>query len=134
MAYVALKPCKFAGQSFKIGESVPAGLIQPGAAMNLVKMKIIAEILDENVHAAREEKTIVHAPIKITLHTKEGDLELCPKKEGLQAVFDAMTATISEAEGIIKKIKDEDALILLNAADSRKSIKAYTEERAKALR
>lgn len=132
MAYVALKPCKFAGQSFKIGESVPAELIQPGAAMNLVKMGIIAEAGEELIAAGTE--TTIEAPISVSIHTKEGDLELNPKAEGLQAVFDAMTATISEAEGIIKKIKDEDALILLNAADSRKSIKAYTEERAKALR
>ena len=32
MAYTALKPCGFAGQKFKIGETIPEELILPGAA------------------------------------------------------------------------------------------------------
>lgn len=48
MAYTALKPCRFAGQSFRIGESVPVEVIQPGAAKSLVKMGVIAEVPSEN--------------------------------------------------------------------------------------
>ena len=39
MAYVALKPCKFAGQIFKIGERVPEEAILPGAASNRKRRK-----------------------------------------------------------------------------------------------
>lgn len=134
MAYVAIKPCRFAGQSFRIGESVPAELIQPGAAKNLVKMGIIAEEYgelavasqDNNIEAKNAETTIV-------IHAEEGDMPLNPTQEGLQAIFDVLTDNVSAAEQTINGMTDEDALILLHIADSRKSVKELAETRAKEL-
>lgn len=128
MAYVALKPCGFAGQRFKIGETIPADLILPGNSNNLVKMGIIASTDGTEAPSKAPE-----APITVTIRTSEGDMSLEPTPEGLQAVFDALTGNASDAEKTIKKMDDGDALILLNAADSRKSIKEATEARAKAL-
>ena len=136
MAYIALKPCGFAGQRFKIGETIPAELIQPGAAKNLVKMEVIAATGDDlpgkaPVQAAPTIKP--HTAIAVTINTKEGALPLELTPEGLQSVFDALTGNASTAEGIVAEMTDQDALILLNATDSRKTIKAATEERAAAL-
>lgn len=131
MAYVALKPCRFAGQSFKIGEIVPVDALQPGAAKNLVRMGVIAE--SEEAAApkptAEEPELVDEIAIRINIH----DMPLDVTVDGLQAIFDVLTSTASEAENIIQEMTDEDALILLNASDSRKSIKSLTEERAKAL-
>lgn len=130
MAYIAIKPCRFAGQSFKVGESVPAEVIQPGAAKNLVKMGIIAEGEGATVKAPVAKPTIKEPEITVIIHADDGDLPLNPTPKGLQSVFDVLTSTANNAEAIIEKMTDGDALILLNATDSRKSIKALTEERA----
>lgn len=129
MAYTAIKPCRFAGQSFRIGDTVPAEVIQPGAAKNLVKMGIIAE--SGSVINAAPIKT-VKAPVnKVVIHSK--GMDLSPTPRGLQEIFDVLTANVSAAETIISEMTDDDALILLNISDSRKSVKELTEARAKAL-
>lgn len=127
MAYVALKPCRFAGQSFRIGESVPAEVIQPGAAKNLVKMGIIAEESAATMAAAPEE---TQRKITVTIHAEEGDMPLEPTEEGLQALFDVITSNVAKAEPIIEGMKDGDALILLDLADNRKSVKELARTRA----
>lgn len=138
MAYVAIKPCRFAGQSFNIGESVPAELIQPGAAKRLVKMGIIAAQKAEGFEAAtigeeKIEEGILSPGVSIIIHAEEGDIALNPAPEGMQAVFDVLTSNVSSAEPIIKDLTDEDALILLHASDSRKSIKELAWTRAQDL-
>lgn len=136
MAYIATKPCRMAGQSFRIGETIPAEFIQPGAVRNLVKMGIIAEEGENTITEPKitvTENAAVAPEIKVVIHAKEGDLELNPSQEGLQAIFDVLTDNVTAAEATIKEMTDEDALILLHIADSRKSIKELAEARAKAL-
>ena len=130
MAYVALKPCCFAGHNFKIGEIVPDAIVHPGNANNLVKMGVIAE------QNAPNETVVVHEPLDtmaVVIHAENGDLTLNLTAEGLQAVVDVLTSTVEEAEPIVEAMTDGDALILLHAADSRKGIKAAAEDRAQAL-
>jgi len=133
--YVAVKPCKFGGQRFLIGESIPADVIQPGAANNLLRMGIIAEASEGpatgTIEATQEERT--QPVIEITIHAEEGDLDLTPTPEGLQAIFDVLSTNVSGAESIINGMTDEDALILLHISDSRKSIKELAENRAQAI-
>ena len=119
MAYLALKPCSFAGQSFKIGENIPADLVQPGAAENLVKMGIIAE---EDAQPAREEKITIIVG---------GDMELRVTHAGLQAVFDVLNGTATAAQDTIEAMIDGEALILLHYTDNRKTVKDMAEARAK---
>ena len=125
MAYIAVKPCRFAGQSFKVGEIIPAEFLQPGASKNLVKMGIIAEEGGELVAPSTD--------ITVVLHTAEGDMDLNLTPEGLQAVFDALTGNVSEAEATINEMTDVDALILLDCSDKRKSVGELTKARAEAL-
>ncbi len=44
MAFIALKPCSFAGKQFKIGEAIPDGLVLPEVAPRLIKLGKIAEM------------------------------------------------------------------------------------------
>lgn len=127
MAFIALKPCKFAGQKFKIGETVPGELILPGAAKNLVKMQILAPSDSANVAVGGKS-----APLE-AVEITAGDMTLEISKAGLQHIFDALTANAENAGKIVDEMTDGDALILLHMSDSRKSIKAAAEARAKAL-
>lgn len=128
MTYIALKPCSFAGQKFKIGDKIPGGCILPGAAKNLVKMEKIA-LAD----GAGASMPIPNGPIAVTARAEGGDMALQLTDIGLQQIFDALTANVEGAEKIIETMTDGDALILLHMCDSRKGVKAAAEERAKAL-
>ena len=128
MAYIALKPCTFAGQKFKIGDSIPAEVLLPGAIKNLVKMEKIA-----STDASGATMPIPNGPIAVTARTEGGDMALNLTDIGLQQIFDALTANVENAENIIETMDDGDALILLHMCDSRKGVKAAAEARAKAL-
>ena len=134
MAYTALKPCKFAGQRFNVGDSVPAELVQPGAAKNLIKMGRLA-MTNDTTQSTEPKEIIIESPsiISLAIHAEEGDLPLDLTPEGLQAAVDAMTSTVNDAEPIIKEMTDEDALIFLDACDQRKSIGELAKERAQEL-
>lgn len=129
--YVALKPCRFAGKDFLIGDHIPAELLQPGAAPALIKMGKIAD-----PHAEKAAPAIV-APVstnlELTVPVEEGRLALNVTKEGLQSIFDILCTNVEGAEKIIDEMTDSDALILLHIVDGRKSIKTAAEERAQAI-
>lgn len=127
MAYIALKPCTFAGQKFKIGDSIPGDVLLPGAAKNLIKMGKIASTDGAGVAMANNQGIVIAA------HTEDGDMPLNLTPGGLQQIFDVLTANVEGAENIIETMADGDALILLHMCDSRKGVKAAAEARAKAL-
>lgn len=135
MAFVALKPCCFAGQSFKIGDTVPDDLIHPGTAKNLTAMKILAkqadDIIPESVETPHTTIPIIIRNVSSEGTMMDAPLEVSP--EGIQQIFDVLTATTAEAEPIIKAMTDNNALILLNMADKRKSVQAATAERGEEL-
>lgn len=126
MAYIALKPCTFAGQKFKIGDSIPGDLLLPGAVKNLIKMEKIASTDAGNV-------SVGNGSIVVAISTDDGDMSLGLTPAGLQQIFDVFTANVENAENIIETMTDGDALILLHVCDNRKGVKAAAEARAKAL-
>lgn len=128
MAYVAQKPCSFAGISFKIGETVPGELIVPGAISSLLKMKILSVNGQNETHEATT-KTVER--IEIKAKTDEGYLLLSLTPEGLQNIFDVLSCNLNDAAAIISQMTDSDALILLHISDSRKGVKEAAETRAK---
>ena len=131
MAYVALKPCCFAGNKFKIGDTIPEEMIHPGAAQNLVKMTVIAA--QEHGETSARDTTPAENKIELVVRAKEGDMPLKITESGLQSVFDVMCGNVSEAETIIDQMTDSDALMLLHVSDSRKTVKEAAETRAKKL-
>jgi len=133
MAYIALKPCRFAGQSFRIGDTIPDELVHSGASKNLVKMNIIG-IDGENAPAlAAKPAEAKEEFITIDIHTSEGDMPVNVTKEGLQAIFDVLQESAKDTESTIAQMTDTEALLLINICDSRKSVKALAEDRAKAI-
>lgn len=136
MAYVALKPCCFAGRRFLIGETIPDEVVHPGNANNAIRMGLIAKQDGTAVTTAvpgEETETHTVETMTVNIHAEEGDLALNLTSEGLQAVVDILTSNVEDAEPIVAAMTDGDALILLHIADTRKSIKTAAEARAKAL-
>ena len=132
MKLIARKPCSFAGKKFFIGNEVPAELVlDPQAQEKMGVLAIVADDAAENpapeaVHNEVDTMTVV-------IRGKDGDLPLNLTQEGLQAVVDVLTVKPADAEAIIEKMEDGDALILVHVVDARKAVKAAAEDRAKAL-
>ena len=133
MAYTALKPCMFAGTRFKVGETVPAELLQPGAEKNLVKMGILSNGLETEPVQVPVKKPEIVKVVPVNVEVDEGTLNLEITLEGIQQVVTVLTSTVSETEGLINRMVDNEALVLLHICDSRKTIKEAAENRAKAL-
>ena len=137
MKLIARKPCSFGGEKFYIGDQIPTEKVMNPRAQE--KLGVLAIVADDAAPAPAPETVIKETVIKevetmtVVIKAKEGDLPLELTRDGLQAVVDVLTDKPADAEAIIEKMEDCDALILLHIVDSRKSIKAAAEERAKAL-
>ena len=130
MAFTALKPCSFAGQRYKIGETIPDELIHPENVNNLVKMGKIAVTGDDAWSSKPEQQARTSDFVSVDIKTESGVITLEVSQNGLQSVMDALTSKATDAEKIISELTESDALILLHAADSRKTIKEAAEKRA----
>lgn len=130
MKLIAKKPCSFGGKKFYIGDEIPAGLVLNPKEME--KMGVLVQ-LNAQGHPAPDFEAKTAASITVNIHAEEGDLPLELTPAGIQSVFDVLTAKVDEAETIIDKMTEDDALILLHLTDPRKSIKNAAETRAKAL-
>lgn len=106
MKYTCLKMATFGGVKYRPGDVVEAEMIQPGRARAMQDMGIIAECQELEVGKVEA------LPLPITAEGGVVELDATP---------DAV-ATISEVE-------DQSVLILVNACDSRKSVKAAAKER-----
>lgn len=130
MKLIARKPCSFAGKKFYIGDEVPAEFVLDPKAQE--QLDVLAIVADEAAPVPEEVRKEVET-MAVAIHTKDGDMTLNLTKEGLQAVVDILTDKPADAEAIIEKMEDGDALILVHVVDNRKAVKAAAEERAKAL-
>ena len=128
MKLIAKKPCSFGGRKFYVGDEIPAELVLNPEAQE--KMGVLSQVKAEGEPAPGEP---VESPITILVPVDEGNLALEVTREGLQDVFSVLNAKKEDAEPIVQKMTDEDALILLHLTDNRKTIKVAAEERAKAI-
>lgn len=124
--FVAKKPCSFAGRDFLIGDPIPEELVLKSRVPDLIK----TGVLDEFTEA--EEKTGI-VKFSIPVHAEEGDVQLELTNEELVQVFDVLQSTAEEAESVVDGITSNDALILLDVADSRKAVKKIVRQRASVL-
>lgn len=133
--FICKKPITLSGHSFSYGEVIPDGFVLPGRALALIRSNYIAEIDGGALQAeatpilpfqSENEETLITIPIS----TEKGILEVITSSQTVTTVFSIMQKTVEEAEKDIAGLEDENALILLNAADSRKGIQKAAEERA----
>lgn len=135
MKLIAKKPCSFGGKQFYIGNEIPVDLVlNPQEQEKMGRLAIVAD----NATAAPPAETTAENQVPVdamtvVIHAENGDVTLTLTAEGLQAVVDVLTSTVDDAEPIINQMVDDDALILLHAADYRKGIKEAAAARAQAL-
>ena len=111
MAYVAMKPCRFAGTAYKIGDAVPASVLVDGAADRLIKQEVLALAPDAEAPTLTETVTISDEEVELTI-----------TQDGLDLIVAVLPETVSNATPIIAAATDVDGLKLLSVVDTRSGI------------
>lgn len=111
MAYVAMKPCRFAGTAYKIGDAVPASALVDGAADRLLKQEVLALAPEAEAPVLTETVTISDEEVELTI-----------TQDGLDLNVAVLQATVEAAAPIIAAATDVDGLKLLSVLDSRKGV------------
>jgi hypothetical protein len=128
MNYVALKPVKFCGRQYKVGEIVPEGVVDERRSLFLKKSGHIAEAA--SVNGANTENLSVN-PNTLSIQLLQSKHELVMNAQQLSQFFATIQKTMDEAKIEIATMTEEDVpvLELLHEIDSRKGIKAAVETR-----
>ena len=128
MNYVALKPVKFCGRQYKVGEIVPEGVVDERRSLFLKKSGHIAEAA--SVNGANTENLSVN-PNTLSIPLLQSKHELAVNAQQLLQFFATIQKTMDEAKIEIATMTEEDVpvLELLHEIDSRKGIKAAVETR-----
>ena len=128
MNYVALKPVKFCGRQYKVGEIVPEGVVDERRSLFLKKSGHIAEVA--SVNGAYAEDLNVN-PNTLSIPLLQSKHELVMNAQQLSQFFATIQKTMDEAKIEIATMTEEDVpvLELLHEIDSRKGIKAAVETR-----
>ena len=129
--FIANKPCTFYGQDFKIGEVVPAELIDVKAVKSLKQMRVIVE--------AGEQKGSVVAPVAngvfaVPVITKDGTLSVELTAEALHVLFTVLQENADNAAELVEAQEDKDLLLCIHALDKRKTVQNIAKEKATALK
>ena len=128
MNYVALKPVNFAGTQYKIGETIPEGVVDERRSLFLKKSGHIAEVA--SVNEAYTENLTVN-PNTLSIPLLQSKHEVVMNSQQLLQFFATIQKTMDEAKTDIAVMTEEDVpvLELLHEIDSRKGIKAAVEIR-----
>lgn len=134
MKLIAKKLCNF-GKQYYIGDEIPVEAVLDPKVQE--KRGVLAIVEDEagttppavDLGDPAGDRSVM----TVVIHAEEGDLPLELTQEGLQAVLDILTSKAEDAEPIVKQMTDGYALIFLDIADSRKTIKNAAKARAQAL-
>ena len=126
MNYVALKPVKFCGRQYKVGEIVPEGVVDERRSLFLKKSGHIAEAA--SVNGANTENLSVN-PNTLSIPLLQSKHELVMNAQQLSQFFATIQKTMDEAKIEIATMTEEAVLQLLHEIDSRKGIKAAVETR-----
>ena len=128
MNYVALKPVNFGGKRYKIGETIPEGVVDERRSLFLKKSGHIAEVASVNGAYAED---LNDNPNTLSIPLLQSKHELAVNAQQLLQFFATIQKTMEEAKIEIATMTEEDApaLQLLHEIDSRKGIKAAVETR-----
>lgn len=113
MDYIALRPCTFSGQRYRIGETVPGSAVMDG------KRQVALGTL-----AARREADAGATDIAIAID----GAQISFSAEELQAVFDILQADSRDAAAAIQTEQRENVRQVIAACDSRRSVKTALKD------
>lgn len=128
-AYTCLKPARFAGVDYVPGDIVPAEAIPANRVGAVIRLGLIAETQQAGAQANTQAPAAFGIPITIDGNTEE--LQVTP--ETVKEAVAVLQMTADNAAKHITGITDATALIVIDACDSRKTVKKAAADRAAAL-
>lgn len=129
MAYIAQKPCSFAGKSFRIGDTIPDGLILPEAINRLKKDGKIAESGEGFLLPSSASLEGTKLPVQVI--AKEMVIELYDTE--LVAAVEIAQMETDDILAMLQRVNSEEQLILIAALTKSDEIYAAARDRAEAL-
>ena len=141
MQYLCLKQLTVGKTTYHLGDTIPDDVILPARSEKLIRSGYISKLDEETEYSKNESgvlqeegflsENIVIIPVK---GDADGDNEqittILMTPNEIQQVFSIMQQNADEGSKAITTIKSENVLILLHAADSRKTIKEAAKKQA----
>ena len=134
MKLVANKPCSLNGKKYFIGEEVPVEEVVDYAS--LVKMGLLSVIHDAVPTNDLEECVAMVGEVSFSIPIVKGDetIDLDVTEPQIQDAVKTIQMNADTAIAHIRGgVEDNTTLIMINALDSRKTVKEAAESKAKAL-
>ena len=137
-SYIALKATTLNGVDYAAGATIPADAVLPSRVPALIRTKTIAKAGDVSEDAVKGAETPqIHANevegVDLPIKTENGVLTRCASREDIVKAVETMQMKAEDAIEAIKTIESEDALIIIDACDSRATVKKAVKARAEAL-
>lgn len=139
MQYLCVKQLTAGGTVYYPGEVIPDSVILPERSAKLIKSGYLSELdIGLQKYAAELQEMELGAyegTIQISVKSaSDGENEqittILAKPEEIQQVFSILQMNAEEGAKVITEVTSENVLILLHAADSRKTIKNAAKEQA----
>lgn len=124
--YTCIKPANFAGVKYMPGDIVPAEAIPADRVGAVIRLGLIAE-----AQPAKEVQPAAPASFTVPVTLEDGtvcDVEVTP--ETVVEAVAVLQMTAEDAMRRIKTVTDDTALILIDACESRKTVKKAAAARA----
>lgn len=132
--YTCTKPATFAGVKYKPGDIVPEEAIPADRVGAVIRLGLIAEAqqpAQEPQQPAEPVEPPPPAPFIVQVRAEDGttyDVEMTP--ESVVELVTVLQMTVEDAADRIKSITSSAALIVIDACDSRKTVKKAAAARA----
>jgi len=128
MNYIALKPCRFNGNNYVAGDTIPGDAVVPSRVQVLKIQGIIANNPELEKRPVSAPASPAKHKIPIIKATGRFEIELAP--EQILIALEIIQKVTDEAIKDINSIDCEETLILIDRIDSRKSVRDAAKERA----
>lgn len=134
--YIALKTITLSGVEYAAGDSIPADAVLPSRVPALIRTKSIARA--NNEHPVEAQKTAQDGAndvvgVNLPIQTENGVLDLPASEEDIVKAVEVMQMNAEDAAKAVGNIESETALIIIDACESRKTVKTAVKARAEEL-
>ena len=129
--YICNATLRFSGKDYAIGDVVPDGIVMPKRARALIASGHLTELQTpgETESLKTDSKGLSGGTlINIPINTEEGLISLILSPQAVVSALSIVQLTVDAAVAEIRKVTDDDILILLHAIDRRKGVLKVLEE------
>jgi hypothetical protein len=129
--YIALKPVNFGGVNYAEGSTVPEEAVLPSRVRILTAQKIIKAIGSAPATAQNGAESVPTVEtIDLPIETENGSQTLSASAEDIIEMVTIMQNNADDAAELVGAVTSDNVLILLNACDSRSTVKKAAKARA----